>query len=65
VQLPPGVDGQRLYRQAIAQNILIGSGSLFFPDEQGYPALRLSFAQPLEDIEQGIATLGKLLRQMI
>jgi DNA-binding transcriptional MocR family regulator len=65
VQLPPGVDGQRLYRQAIAQNILIGSGNLFFPDEQGYPALRLSFAQPLDDIEQGIATLGKLLWQLM
>lgn len=62
VQLPTGVDVDRLYRSAIAQGIFVGTGNLFFPDGQGYPALRLSFAQPLADIEQGIATLGHLLQ---
>lgn len=62
-QLPDHTDLAAVCREATDHKILVGSGSAFFADQQGYPALRLSFAQPVEVIEQGIATLGKILKK--
>ena len=62
VHLPKTVSMPPLCRQAAAEKVLISSGSAFFADQQGYPALRLSFAQPPEDIQKGIEILGKLIR---
>jgi DNA-binding transcriptional MocR family regulator len=63
VQLPEGIDLAKLCAQALAEKVLISSGAVFFPDQQGYPALRLSFAQPPAAIDRGIACLGRLLKQ--
>jgi DNA-binding transcriptional MocR family regulator len=49
----------------LAQNILIFDGSSFFPDKQGYPAMRLTFANSPEEIEKGISILGKLLKKYL
>lgn len=39
------------------------SGSAFFPNKQGYRAMRLSFSKPSEsEIDLGISILGKLLK---
>lgn len=62
VKLPEGLPLPAICAEAIAHKILINPGSLFFPNQQGYPALRLNFAQPIENIERGIAILGQLMR---
>ncbi len=51
--------------RAIAQNILIATGAAFFPDQQGYPAMRLNFSRSPQEIEQGISILGKLLKRYL
>ncbi|HEY9761913.1 MAG TPA: PLP-dependent aminotransferase family protein [Trichocoleus sp.] len=63
VQLPDSTDLKVVCYEAAKQKLLVGAGSAFFADQQGYPALRLSFAQPTEVIEQGIATLGNILKK--
>ncbi|MDJ0707460.1 MAG: PLP-dependent aminotransferase family protein [Leptolyngbyaceae cyanobacterium MO_188.B28] len=61
VHLPKTVAMPTLCRKAASEKVLISSGSAFFADQQGYPALRLNFAQPLEDIQRGIEILGRLI----
>lgn len=63
VQLPDEVSVPDIYQAAIAQKIVLANGTTFFPGEQGYPALRLSFLHGAEAIERGIAILGKILKQ--
>jgi DNA-binding transcriptional MocR family regulator len=63
VQLPAGIDLETVCRQAAEQKVLVAPGSAFFADKQGYPAMRLSYSQPIEGIEQGIAILGQVLKR--
>ena len=56
VQLPEGVSVQAICREALARKILVASGSAFFPDRQGYPAVRLNFSNSLADIERGVSS---------
>ncbi len=65
VQLPDNVPIQVISKEALSHNILIFGGSGFFPDKQGYPAMRLTFANSPQDIEQGISVLGKLLKRSL
>ncbi|MDF5712480.1 MAG: PLP-dependent aminotransferase family protein [Rhizonema sp. NSF051] len=65
VQLPANVPIQAISQEALSYNILIFGGSGFFPDKQGYPAMRLTFANSPQDIEQGISVLGKLLKRSL
>lgn len=63
VQLPDNVPIEAIRYQAMAENVLFASGSVFFPNKQGYPAMRLSFSNPSEsEIDLGISILGKLLK---
>ena len=62
VHLPQTLSMPTLCRQAAAEKVLISSGSAFFADQRGYPALRLSFAQPPAEIQRGIEILGKLIK---
>ena len=50
---------------AVDQKILVGAGPAFFPDQTGYPAMRLNFSRPPEVIERGIQGVGKILEQLI
>jgi DNA-binding transcriptional MocR family regulator len=61
--LPDGVSVQGIYLDALSRGVLILPGSLFFPDRQGYPALRLTYSLSIEKIEAGIAILGDVLHQ--
>jgi DNA-binding transcriptional MocR family regulator len=63
VKLPDNLPLQAICYEAAQQKILIIAGSSFFPNQQGYPALRLNFSLPPEEIERGIAVLGELLKQ--
>jgi DNA-binding transcriptional MocR family regulator len=65
LQLPAHCDVQAICRASAAQKVLPGAGPAFFPDQKGYPALRLSFSQPLEEIERGIQVLAALLKAEI
>lgn len=60
VQLPT-VSMSKICRLALERNVFIADGKLFFPGQQGYPALRLNFSVPLDKISQGISVLGELL----
>lgn len=63
VQLPPETSLVTIARQAWTENILICSGTPFFPGQKGYNALRLNFSHTVEAIDRGIAILGKLLKK--
>ena len=63
VQLPPKISLVSLAHQAWSQNVLIYPGMPFFPGQKGYNALRLNFSHSPEAIAQGIAILGRLLKQ--
>ncbi|MBE9076956.1 PLP-dependent aminotransferase family protein [Romeria aff. gracilis LEGE 07310] len=63
VHLPEPFPIQRISQAALQQGVLIACGSAFFPKQQGYPALRLNFSLPPEEIVKGIAILGRLLQQ--
>jgi len=65
VQLPDDLPIQKIRSEALAQNVYLACHSAFFPDKQGYPAMRLAFCLPQEDIEQGISIVGKLLKKYI
>ncbi|MBD1910815.1 MULTISPECIES: PLP-dependent aminotransferase family protein [unclassified Leptolyngbya] len=62
VQLPPHISVQRVAEEAAAQKVLVGTGTAFFPDQQGYPALRLGYAESPEHIERGIEIVGRILK---
>jgi len=65
VQLPDHTPIAMIRQEAVDRKVLIGCGKPFFPDGQGYPALRLNFSQSLEDIDRGIAILGNLLKSTL
>ncbi len=62
VQLPSGFSMPAIYQAALSHNVLVADGKWFFPDLQGYNAMRLSFTHKPEVIEQGISILGRLLK---
>ncbi|WP_257828744.1 PLP-dependent aminotransferase family protein [Burkholderia glumae] len=66
VQLPNGIDSMALLEAAIAQHVAFVPGAPFFADEAQASTLRLSFVTvPPEQIEQGVARLGQLLRERV
>ncbi|NIE88390.1 MULTISPECIES: PLP-dependent aminotransferase family protein [unclassified Burkholderia] len=66
VQLPASIDSMALLEAAIAQNVAFVPGAPFFANDAQANTLRLSFVTvPPEQIEQGVARLGKLLRERL
>jgi DNA-binding transcriptional MocR family regulator len=65
VTLPDGLPMQTICHEAALQKVFVVSGATFFPNQQGYPALRLNFSQAPENIEQGISVLGKLFKSYL
>jgi len=66
LELPPGVQALKIYRQALAAGIAVAPGELFFNQNQGYQALRISLNQPWgPTLEKGLCKLGALLREAI
>lgn len=62
VHLPAGTPMKAIYHEALSQQVLIAEGTPFFPGEQGYPAMRLTFSHSPDKIERAISLLGKLLK---
>lgn len=65
VQLPDDIPMQTIRKEALTQNVYLVCHTVFFPDQQGYPAMRLAFCLRQDEIEQGIAIVGKLLKKHI
>ncbi|MEM6598216.1 MAG: PLP-dependent aminotransferase family protein [Cyanobacteria bacterium P01_D01_bin.36] len=62
IQLPDGISVDEVSAAAAVQQVLLGSGSAFFPVDKGYPALRLNFSLPPAKTERGIRVLGQILQ---
>ncbi|MEM7799670.1 MAG: PLP-dependent aminotransferase family protein [Chloroflexota bacterium] len=66
VELPKGVDTTALLETALEQDVAYMPGSAFYPDGSGHNTLRLSFTlATLEQIDQGIKTLGVLFKNSL
>ncbi|NJM71285.1 MAG: PLP-dependent aminotransferase family protein [Scytonema sp. RU_4_4] len=63
VQLPDNIPTKTIRIEALSQSVLVACSSVFFPDKQGYPTMRLSYCLTPEEIEKGISILGKLLKK--
>ena len=65
VSLPPGCKAEDLLRAAMSENVVFVCGAPFFPNGGGGETFRLSFSQaPLNDIENAVAVLGRLIHEM-
>lgn len=62
VQLPESLPLMQICQEVSEQGVLVIPGNNFFPDRQGYAAMRLSFCRPTDAIQQGIAILGERLK---
>ena len=63
IQLPNNMSVTQISTATAQQKVLVGTGAAFFPNQQGYPALRLNFSLPPEETEKGIRILGEILRE--
>lgn len=63
VQIPSDISMPAICQAALSHNVLFADGRWFFPDRQGYNAMRLSFSIKPEAIEQGVSVLGGLLKE--
>ncbi|GAB4459572.1 MAG: PLP-dependent aminotransferase family protein [Elainellaceae cyanobacterium] len=63
VKLPDRLPMQLICSEAAAEGILVTPGSTFFPNLQGYPAMRLNFSYDAETIERGMAILGRIMKR--
>ncbi len=62
VQLPESLPLEQICHEVREQGVLVMPGSSFFPDRQGYAAMRLSFCRPTKAIRSGIEVLGRQLK---
>ena len=64
VQLPPEVDGLKIYQEALDHNIAIIPGVVCSNSRQFKNFIQISCGSPFtEDIEKGIEMLGKLVSE--
>jgi 2-aminoadipate transaminase len=62
--LPKGLSAQKLFAQAVANNVAYVTGSVFYANGGGDNTLRLNFTNSTkEQIETGIERLGELFRK--
>lgn len=65
VTVPEGIDTEALVYKCIDRGVVYVPGTAFYTDGRGHNELRLSFCLPsLEDIRTGMATLGRLFREV-
>lgn len=61
VEMPPAIDGLRLYELALERGITIGPGYMFSVSNSYRHFIRLNYSTPWsQDIEQAVITVGKL-----
>ena len=65
LELPRGVDSEKLFDAAIEKNISIMPGDVFTAGKRYKNFIRLSYGHPWsEEMEQGIETLGNIVKEM-
>ncbi len=65
VELNKRIDTYKLHKKALKQNIGIAPGQIFSSQNRFANCFRLSFGEPWSNrIEEGIKTLGKLVKEM-
>ena len=66
-EFPNAIDTEKIFHEAIVQNVAYIKGSVFYADgKSGKSALRLNFSNETpERIEEGIAILGKLFQEKL
>jgi 2-aminoadipate transaminase len=66
VTLPPELDSSSLFARALQEKVAFVPGAPFFAGEGGASSLRLNFSYSSpQRIEEGIARLGKVIRQAL
>lgn len=66
VELDKKLNAYHLYQEALKHQISVAPGQLFSARGQFGNCLRISYARPWDDeVEEGLKTLGKLIKKMI
>jgi len=66
VELDKKLNAYRLYQEALKHHISVAPGQLFSAQKQFGNCLRISYARPWgPEVEEGLKTLGKLIKKMI
>lgn len=66
LDLPPGVDAESLLARATTAGVTFVKGADFYPSRGGEEAVRLAFSfASIEEIDEGISTLGALVRAAV
>jgi DNA-binding transcriptional MocR family regulator len=65
VELPPGIEMERVYRSALKEKVAFCPGSAFYTsEEQEIGAMRLNCSRPSEDeLVKGLRTLGRIMER--
>lgn len=65
VELPPGIEMERVYRNALDEKVAFCPGSAFYPsEEQEIAAMRFNCSRPSEDeLVKGLRILGRLMER--
>ena len=64
--LPPGMDAEELFVEALERDVAYVIGSAFYPNGGGRNTLRLNFSFPSrEEIREGIGRLAGLIRDRL
>jgi DNA-binding transcriptional MocR family regulator len=63
VHLPSSLPVLKICQEALNQGVLVAGGELFFPDRQGYPAMRLTFSHSVAEVDKGISIIANLLHR--
>lgn len=66
IELDKKLDAYQLYKEALKHQVSVAPGQLFSARKQFGNCLRISYARPWdEEVEEGLKTLGRLIRKMI
>lgn len=66
VELDKKLNAYRLYQEALKHGISVAPGQLFCAQKQFGNCLRISYARPWSaEVEEGLKTLGRLIKKMI
>jgi DNA-binding transcriptional MocR family regulator len=64
LELPPYMDGDRIFQQALSEHISVAPGTLFSPSNKYQHCIRLSYGLPWSaQVESAIQRLGLLCRE--
>jgi 2-aminoadipate transaminase len=63
VELPPAIQLEKVYQEALSRNITFGQGTAFYTSE-ARPGMRLNCSRPSEEqLVEGLQILGEILRR--